>query len=90
MLIISREKFTELCASSKYFFPISPYWLTGMQNPMQIGPRLARTFRHWPLEKPGMASAARYTPALAQECIVGTRPPMEEKEASMSPGSKER
>lgn len=74
MLLISREKFTELCACSKCLFPSSPHWLTCMQNPMQIGPRLAVNFRHCPLEKASTASAATYTPALALDYIGGTKP----------------
>ena len=74
MLIISREKFTELCACCKYLFPISPHWLTCMQNAVQIGPWLAGTFGLCPLEKPSTAAAARYTPALALECPAGTEP----------------
>lgn len=41
-----------------------------MQNSTQIRLPLAETFRHCPLEKPGTASAAKYTAALALEYIV--------------------
>ena len=90
MLIISRGKCNELRACSKYLFPISPHWLTCMQNSMQIEPRPAGTFGRCPLEKTGTVSVTRYIPALALECTLDTKPLMEEKKASISPGSRER
>lgn len=79
MLLILREKFTELCACSKCLFPISPHWLTCMENPMHIGPRLAVNFRHCPLEKTSTASAATHTSALALDHIGSTKPLTEKK-----------
>lgn len=90
MLIFSRGKFNELCACSKYLFPVSPHWLTCMQNSMQIEPRLAGTFRRCPLEKTGTVLVTRYIPALDLECTLDTKPLIEEKKASISPGSRER